>query len=125
MKKIVLILFALFIANFPGIVFAQAPVNEIVSAHISKNIVVTGESIWYSVLAMGADKKIYSKIGYVELVDKNGQAVAQTIIDLESGSSEGHLEIPLQLNSDHYLFRFYTRISPFGETQAFSTNSSP
>lgn len=115
MKKIVLILFALLIVYIPRIVFAQAPVNEIVSAHISKSIVVTGESIWFSVLATGADKKVYSKIGYVELIDKNGQAVAQTIIDLEVGSAEGYLEIPKQLNSDHYLFRFYTRISPFGE----------
>lgn len=115
MQKIVLILFTLIIVNHPGIVHAQTPVNEVVSAHISKNIVVAGESVWFSVLATGVDKKIYSKIAYAELVDKNGQAVAQTIINLEAGSSEGYLEIPAQLNSDHYLFRFYTRISPFGE----------
>jgi hypothetical protein len=115
MRKIVWILFALIIVNYSGIVSAQSPVNEIVSAHVSKNIVVAGESVWFSVLATGVDKKIYSKIAYAELVDKNGQAVAQTILNLEAGSSEGYLEIPTQLNSDHYLFRFYTRISPFGE----------
>ncbi len=115
MKKIVLILFALISVNYTGIVSAQTPANEIVSAHVSKNIAVAGESVWFSVLATGVDKKIYSKIAYAELVDKNGQAVAQTIINLEAGSSESYLEIPTQLNSDHYLFRCYTRISAFGE----------
>jgi hypothetical protein len=115
MKKIDLILFAIILINFSGIVSAQTPVNEIVSAHVSKNIVVAGENVWFSVLATGVDKKIYSKIAYAELVDKNGQAVAQTILNLEAGSSEGYLKIPPQLNSDHYLFRCYTRISPFGE----------
>ncbi|WP_373493376.1 hypothetical protein [Aquiflexum sp.] len=91
----------------------QDPVSENIFAHVSKNIAVAGERVWFAVSAIGSGKKVYSKIAYLELVDRNGQPVFQTMIYLENGHAEGYLDIPEQLQSDHYLLRFYTRISPF------------
>ncbi|MCH6198029.1 hypothetical protein MMU07_00445 [Aquiflexum sp. LQ15W] len=109
-KLLTILLFVL--TALPRIVWSQSKVEESVFAHISKNIAVTGETIWFSMKALDADQNFYSKIGYAELVDRNGQPVHQIIYPLYLGKSEGYIQIPKDLESDHYLLRFYTRISP-------------
>lgn len=110
-KKLIAFLFFI-LAGLPKTSFGQTKVEESVFSHISKNIAVTGETIWFSMSAVDVDQNFYSKIGYAELVDRNGIAVHQIIYPLQNGKSEGYIEIPKDLESDHYLLRFYTRISP-------------
>jgi hypothetical protein len=86
--------------------------KEIIYAHVAKDLTVAGEKIWFSVQAVDKTQKSFSKIIYAELINREGFAVYQTIYTLESGKAEGFLEIPTDLDSDHYLLRFYTRISP-------------
>jgi hypothetical protein len=110
-KKLIALLFFIFTV-MPKISWGQTKVEESVFAHISKNIAVTGETIWFSMSAMDIDQNFYSKIGYAELVDRNGIAVHQIVYPMQNGKSDGYLEIPKDLESDHYILRFYTRISP-------------
>ncbi|WP_373520341.1 hypothetical protein [Aquiflexum sp.] len=97
----------------PNWVQGQNDFTETVKAHVSKNIAVAGETIWFSLnVQMPKSQYQNSKIAYAELINREGQPVAQSIHALESGVTEGFIEIPDQLESDHYLLRFYTRISP-------------
>lgn len=119
-KKILnILLFVL--TTLPMTGWSQSKLEESVFAHISKNIAVTGETVRFSMQALDADQNFYSKIGYAELVDRNGTPVHQVIYPLYLGKSEGYIEIPKDLESDHYVLRFYTRISPkMGDEGIFS-----
>jgi hypothetical protein len=80
-----------------------------------------GETLYYTVHVGTTTSESFSKIAYVELVDRNSEVVQKVILALEDGSGTGHLQIPVQLASDHYLLRFYTRISPIlGNRGVFS-----
>ncbi|MCL6257835.1 hypothetical protein M3O96_01960 [Aquiflexum sp. TKW24L] len=112
MKKRLLTLIFLVLIFIPRMSWSQDKVAESVFAHVSKNIAAAGEKVWFSIQALDQNLNFYSKIGYAELVDRNGLAVYQVIYPLQNGKYEGILEIPNSLESDHYLLRFYTRISP-------------
>lgn len=108
MKKL---LFAiLMFSSFSG--FSQEMAEEVIFAHISKNITVSGETIWINLKATQGKEPSASKMAYVEMIDRHQKAVKQIIVPLENGQTEAYLEIPTDLESDHYLLRFYTRISP-------------
>jgi hypothetical protein len=92
--------------------FAQSVEPEILQAVIGQNIAVTGEKVWFYVEAKDKAGKSGSNIGYAELVNRNGIPLFQTIFQLANGEAQGYLDIPSQIDSDHYLVRFYTRISP-------------
>jgi hypothetical protein len=103
----------LLLTLIPYWVQSQDSFVENVAGHISKNIAITGETIWFSMnVHIPNTQNQSSKIAYAELVNREGQAVLQTILPLASGVAEGYLEIPAHLESDHYLLRLYTRISP-------------
>jgi hypothetical protein len=108
MGKFLMILFL--ILSFP--LFAQNEQGENVFVHISKNIALVNETVWFQIHIGQNDSEYVSKFAYSELIDRNDQAVHQIIIPLDEGMAEGHIEIPNHLESDHYLIRFYTRISP-------------
>lgn len=114
-----MLIFVLIIIPMKG--WSQSKVEESVYAHVSKNIAITGETIWFSMQALDSALKFYSKIGYAELIDRNGLPVHQLIYPLHKGKSEGYIEIPKDLESDNYLLRFYTRVSPMiGEKGIFN-----
>ena len=105
--------YLLFLIFLPFCVQGQEVFVETVTAHISKNIAVSGETIWFSMNVHHTNNQnMSSKIAYAELVNREGTAVIQTLFPLESGVADGYLEIPEHLESDHYLLRLYTRISP-------------
>lgn len=108
MKKLLVAI--LMFSSFCG--FSQEMTEEIIFAHVSKNIAVAGETIWINLKAVQGKEPSSSKMAYVELIDRQQQAVKQFIIPLVNGQAEAYLEIPPHLESDHYLLRLYTRISP-------------
>ena len=111
MKPLKLIL--LFFVSFSA--FGQSLEKEEVFAHISKNISLVNEQIWFYLSVSNNDQASPSKIAYAEIIDRESLPVMQLIIPLHQGRAEGVLEIPPHLESDHYLLRFYTRISPLNE----------
>jgi len=86
--------------------------EEKIFVHISKTIALANEKIWFRIQVDQNETDLASKFAYGELMDRNDQAVHQIIIPLDGGTAEGHMDIPNHLESDHYLIRFYTRISP-------------
>lgn len=107
--------------------FAQAPaVNTLVDAfghyrnnaftekvyvHLSQNFFLTGETLWFKIYAVDGtfhQPLDLSKVGYVELLDKNNMVVVEAKIRMEDGSGNGSLFIPATLASGNYLLRAYT-----------------
>lgn len=118
MYKIFLVLFILLISTGSK---AQNLPEEKVYAHLSKSIMSTGESLHLKVLVKAGSENSASKMAYAELLDRFHQPVLQVILPLENGQGNNYLEIPNNLQSDHYLFRVYTRISPYlGEFGVFN-----
>lgn len=92
--------------------FAQEIQEENMYVHLNKTIAITGESIWFDLHVKTSSGESPSKIVYGELVNREGKGVQQSIFTLEKGQTTGNFELPNNLVSDHYLLRFYTRISP-------------
>lgn len=103
--------------------FGQTWEGEEVVAHISKNISLTNDHIWFYLQVSNGGQPSPSKIAYVELIDRESLPVIQMIVPLNQGRAEGALEIPAHLESDHYLLRFYTRISPFNDKSDKGVNN--
>lgn len=103
----------LFLISIPS--FGQNWENDEVFAHISKNISLINDQIWFYLQVSNGGQPSPSKIAYVELIDRESLPVLQLILPLNQGKVEGLLEIPSHLESDHYLLRFYTRISPLND----------
>lgn len=102
----------LFLTLWSISILAQTAESEIVQAIVGQNIAVTGEKVWFFIEAKDKEGRNSSAIAYAELVNRDGIPVLQTIIQLANGEAQGYLDIPSQIESDHYLVRFYTRISP-------------
>jgi len=109
MKNIRMVLLLLLI-SFSS--YGQNLAEEEVFVHVSKNIGVVNEQVWFYLQVNGHKQRSPSKIAYVEMVNRQNIPVFQSIIALEQGKAEGMIKIPASLDSDHYLLRFYTRISP-------------
>lgn len=105
----------------PLLGYTQTGNSEQIHAHFSHSIALAGETVWLKCYSMTKEGPAASKIGYAELVNRDGEAVQQVMFDLENGQGLSHLEIPSHLPSDHYLIRCYTRISPLmGEKGVFN-----
>ena len=95
--------------------------EEKVFVHLSKNIAITGEPIWFSIDVESTDTTFVPSMAYIEIVNRNGLSVHQLLIPLENGKGSNNFKAPLHLISDHYLFRCYTRSSAFtGEKGVFN-----
>lgn len=84
--------------------------SERISVNLPRTIYMAGESVLFKIgLDLGGSISP-SQIAYAELVDRNGQPVAQEIIRINGKLQEGHINIPLDIPSDHYLLRAYSRM---------------
>jgi hypothetical protein len=108
MTKVLFAIFLLISLNS----FGQKVQEEKVFVHVSKNITLVNETVWFQFYLIQDEPIHHSKFAYCELVDRNNQAVHQIIFPVQEGKAEGYLDIPNHLESDHYILRFYTRISP-------------
>lgn len=86
--------------------------NETVFVHFNDNFLLAGEYLYYKINCLNAKdlrpSKI-SKIGYVELVGKNGESVFKHKIGLTSGVGQGDFLIPVNVNTGHYKLTGYTQ----------------
>ncbi len=86
-------------------------VQEKLYVHTDKNSYITGEICWFRVYCVDAfynKPSSVSKIGYVEILDKNNRPVLQQKISLKPGEADGSLIIPVTIPSGTYKFRAYT-----------------
>ncbi|WP_207423809.1 hypothetical protein [Desertivirga brevis] len=83
--------------------------QEKIYVHTDKNSYMAGEIIWFKIYNMEAytNRPIsYSKVAYIEVLDRENTAVLQSKIELTNGS--GSLYIPVTLTSGAYTLRCYT-----------------
>ncbi|MBD3627230.1 hypothetical protein [Cyclobacterium sp.] len=87
--------------------------KEDIAVQLSNRVVLTEELLWMDIKVWVQNEPSPSKVIYMELLDREGVPVIQDMANLNKGRSQAYLEIPPTINSDHYLLRVYTRISPF------------
>ena len=91
--------------------YRKNSLTEKVFTHTDKNFYLAGEIIWFKLyIVNGDDNRLIdlSKVGYVEVLDKEHKSVLQAKIALDKGTGNGSLYIPLSFNSGVYKFRAYT-----------------
>ncbi|MFN8348155.1 MAG: hypothetical protein U0X91_24350 [Spirosomataceae bacterium] len=91
--------------------FNQRTVQEKIFVHLDRPLYLVGETVWFK--AYCTDASLHrpldmSKVAYLEVLDKDRNAVLQTKISLEGGKGFGSLFIPPFLQSGHYSVRSYT-----------------
>ncbi len=92
----------------------SAPIGkEKVQVFLSASQLITGEDLWLDINVSLDNKPSPVKVVYTELLDREGTAVSQQMLGLDRGQARGYLSVPTNLPSDHYLFRVYTRSSPY------------
>ncbi len=80
--------------------------------HTDKTFYLAGEQIRMKVyLTDGFYHKLcnLSKVAYVEVLDKNQVPVLQTKIEIDNGTGNASIKIPISLRTGNYLLRGYTQ----------------
>lgn len=89
----------------------QYSLQEKLYLHTDKSFYLAGEIIWFKVYyADGATHRPinFSKIAYVEVLDRTNKRVLQAKISLTEKGGTGSFYLPLTLNSDNYTIKAYT-----------------
>ncbi len=79
--------------------------------HTDKDFYIAGEIMWFKLYTVDAyTKKIsdFNKVGYVEVLNREGQAILQAKIALGKAGGSGSFYLPLTIKSDEYVVRVYT-----------------
>jgi hypothetical protein len=91
--------------------FRARYLQEKLYVHTDKNSYLTGEICWFRIYCVDASynrPSSVSKIGYVEILDKNNRPVLQQKVSLKPGEADGSLVIPITISTGTYKFRAYT-----------------
>lgn len=94
-----------------GVQQGSSAVEEKLFVHTDKNAYVAGEIVWlklYNQQAVTHLPAITSKVAYVELLDANNKPLIQEKIALDSGTGNGALQLPLEIETGNYRLRAYT-----------------
>jgi hypothetical protein len=112
-KNILLLVFVASLTSSFG--FSQNSIlkREIIDFSIPKNIYFGGERIWIQAGVSTESGSAPSQIIYAELLNRYNESVALTKMPPAEGQSFNYLRIPVNLPSDHYLLRVFTRVSPY------------
>ena len=85
--------------------------KEKIFTHTDKDLYVAGEIVWFKLYVINADDNKFidlSKLTYVEILDAEQKPVLQTKVELNKGTGNGSLYLPVSLNSGVYKLRAYT-----------------
>ncbi|HEV7620157.1 MAG TPA: hypothetical protein VGO09_00415, partial [Flavisolibacter sp.] len=85
--------------------------EERIFIHTDRNLYFAGEIIWFKIYYVNASNLIpvtWSKIAYVELINKDSKAVWQSRISLKKDERSGSFHIPLSVATGNYTLRAYT-----------------
>ena len=108
--------------------FSQKAIQEKLYLHLDRSFYVVGETIWFKAYDVnGASNQLMdlSKIAYLEVMDKEQNAVIQTKFSLSGGKGNGSLIIPSSVASGNYKVRCYTNwMKNFSSDYFFETTIS-
>lgn len=91
--------------------YSQSSVQEKIYLHTDKNFYLAGEIIWFKLYYIDAalnQPLNFSKVAYVEVIDRTNKPVLQAKISLDDKGGAGSFYLPLTLKSDNYVVRAYT-----------------
>ncbi len=92
--------------------------------HLDRPAYLVGETLWFKMWV--TDENLVpadlSKIGYLEVIGSENQAVIQAKVELKNGRGSGAVSIPTDLPSGNYLVRGYTAwMKNFSDAHFFET----
>lgn len=85
--------------------------SEKIYLHTDKEYYLAGEILWFKVYYtdQNTNKPLdFSKLAYIEIIDKDQKPVLQAKVALNKGSGNGSLNLPAELLSGNYQLRAYT-----------------
>ncbi len=91
--------------------YSQHTLPEKIYVHNDKDVYLAGEICWFKIYNVDGifHKPLgLSKIAYVEVLDKNNNAVLKAMVPLKEGGGNGSLFLPYSLSSGNYVLRAYT-----------------
>jgi hypothetical protein len=91
--------------------YSQKAVQEKLYLHLDRSFYVVGETMWFKAYAVNSTSNQLldlSKIAYLEVMDKEQNAVIQTKFSLLDGKGNGSLVLPSSVASGNYKVRCYT-----------------
>lgn len=106
--------------------FSKGAVQEKLYLHLDRSLYIVGETIWFKAYVInGATNQDLdmSKVAYLEILDKENTAVAQTKFAVSHSRGDGSLIIPSNIASGTYKIRSYTNwMKNFGPDFFFEAN---
>lgn len=91
--------------------YSDQAVQEKIYLHTDRTFYLPGETIWfkaYVVEGSSMRKLDLSKVAYLEIVDKENQPIVQTKFQLNRGTGNGSIMVPVSAISGSYRIRCYT-----------------
>ncbi|QRR02255.1 hypothetical protein [Dyadobacter sandarakinus] len=91
--------------------FREKSVQEKMYVHLDRTLYLIGETIWFKAYNLDGNTHLpldLSKVGYLEVLDQDNNAVAQTKFSIAAGKGNGTLLIPAGVISGSYKVRCYT-----------------
>nr|WP_295927359.1 hypothetical protein [uncultured Dyadobacter sp.] len=108
--------------------YTERAIQEKMYVHIDRPFYLVGESIWFKAYNLnGATHRFLdlSKVGYLEVLDSENNAVFQTKFAMPDGRGNGSVLIPSAIVSGQYKLRCYTNwMKNFSADSYFETSIS-
>ena len=92
-------------------IYGNTALQEKIYVHLDRSFYLIGETIWFKAYNLDGSRHRFldmSKVAYLEILDKDNNAVAQTKFSLLKGKGNGSLLIPASVVSGNYKVRCYT-----------------
>jgi hypothetical protein len=108
--------------------YSQQSVQEKLYLHLDRSFYLVGETMWFKAYNLNGGTHRFidlSKIAYLEVMDKDLNAVVQTKFSLLDGKGNGSLVLPSSVVSGNYKVRCYTNwMKNFSSDYFFETSIS-
>jgi len=92
-------------------IYSEHNLQEKIYVHTDRELYLAGEILWFKLYNVNTASNTsieFSKVAYIEIIDKNLKPVLQAKIAIDKGSGSGSLYLPVSLSSGNYQFRAYT-----------------
>ena len=103
--------------------YHRQTLQEKLFVHVDRSFYLAGETMWfkvYNVDGTAHQPLDVSKVVYLEVLDRELVPVLQAKVELDEGTGQGSLALPVSLNSGPYLVRAYTNwMKNFGSAYYF------
>lgn len=108
--------------------YSNTALQEKMFVHLDRSFYLIGETIWFKAYNLDGARHRFldmSKVAYLEVLDRDNNAVIQTKFSLSGGKGNGSVSIPSGVPSGNYRVRGYTSwMKNFSPEYYFETDIS-